>query len=315
MNSRFLFALFSLLIPLSLRAQNVPTAPAAAGQAPRAAIPAYVNVVSFRVETGGERKALTLISAPRLVRIDAPDERLSVIYDPATEHYLGLETSNATFWEFSWPEVKAAVQGTARYATRLRDLGPELMTENEPTSAAPGTDSADPASGSATDSAGPDDSGYVWHTTIEHKRIAGFDCLHWVGETVAGETIDAWCTPGLQAPIESAVATLREINEPMALVPVRELVPPLIFVAWPPLTKAGVTPIDLAWGGQSDASRFTVDGIRQREGKAADFRIPALYRRTTLSSMDGIGNQKPVDVHAVQQIPTATPHDAPLPPH
>ena len=316
MNPRFLaFSAFVVgFLPLA-RAQNMPTTNAAPEVGARQAAPAFLDAVTFKSESDGARHTLTVMDGPSLDRIEAPDDRLIVIYEPATQHYTGLESSNYTYWEFSWPAVHAAVQGTARYATRLRDIGPELMEEGALNQPAP---NANPLAGNSTtptDTVGGDDdgqTGYVWRTTIERKRIAGYDCLHWIGETVAGESIDAWCTAGLQPPIERAMATLKEINEPMALVPVRELVPPLVFVAWKALTRAGVTPIDLTWGGEGETSHFAFVSTRQREGRIAYFQIPPLYRKTTLLSMDGIGNQKPTELRrAPDQGPAPIQHDPP----
>jgi hypothetical protein len=276
------------------------------------AAPAFVDSVTFNIESSGDRHLLTVISAPGLVRIDAPDDRLSIIYDPATEHYTGLEHSNYTYWEFSWPEVRDAVENTHRYAQRLQDLGPELMEENAITPPATSSDassasasaSADSTTNSApapdsnatptTTSAGDDATGYVWHTTIDKKRIDDYDCVHWVGETVAGEKIDAWCTPSLVPQVQQALTILQTVNEPIALVPVRDLVPPLVFVACKALTKGGVTPVLMTWGSDTTADRFTLVNIKQRDGKLSYFQVPRDYIKTTLVTMDGIGNQKPV---------------------
>jgi hypothetical protein len=310
MNPRLLLCLALLASPGPLaRAQTAPTTNAAPETGAREAAPAFIDAVTFKINAEGDRRTLIVTDAPSLDRIDVPEDRLSVIYDPATQHYTGLEMSNYTYWEFSWPAVRAAVQGTGRYAARLRDIGPALMEEGEVSQPATAT-TADPLAGNSanpTDSVGgDDDSGYVWHTTTEKKRIAGFDCQHWVGETVAGETINAWCTAGLQTPIERAVATLKEINEPMALVPVREIVPPLAFVAWSALTKAGVTPLDMTWGGEGDSNRFLFVSTKEREGEISYFQIPDLYRKTTLLSMDGIGKQKVTDLHRIPaQQPTS----------
>jgi hypothetical protein len=295
------------------RAQTAPTTNAAPEIGAREAAPAFVDAVTFKIDADGEKHTLMVTHAPSLDRIDAPDDRLIVLYNPTTQHYTGLETSSYTYWEFSWPEVRAAVQGTARYSARLRDIGPELMEEGAISPPATNSGSSvGTAANPSTDTVGGDDpSGYVWRTTTEHKRMAGFDCLHWIGETVAGETIDAWCTAGLQPPIERSVATLREINEPMALVPVRELMPPLVFVAWNALTKAGVTPISLTWGSEGAMNHFQFVSAKQREGKISYFQIPSLYRKTTLISMDGIGNQKPTGLQpAPAQGPVPIPHDS-----
>jgi hypothetical protein len=292
MNLRLSLAALLLSVPPALGARAASDAAPARSQVPaRIAAPAFVDVVTFRVITGGEKQQLTVFSAPGLVRVDDPDDRLSVIYDPATEHYTGLEHSNDTYWDFSWPAVRDAVENTPRYATRLRDMGPELLEENaiEP----PSTNSSlsAPNTSPLTDSAGDDDSGYVWHTEPGAKRIADIDCVHWIGETVSGEKIDAWCAPRLIPQVERALATLQTMNEPMALVPVRNLMPPLAFVAWKTLTKGGVTPVQLAWGTDANANQLLLVSVKQREGSLSYFQVPGIYIKTTLVTMDGIGNQ------------------------
>ncbi len=279
--------------------------PAGAEPEARVAAPAFVDVVTFKVINGGDKQQISVVSAPGLVRVDSPDDRLSVLYDPGTEHYTGLEHSNYTYWEFTWPEVRDSVQNTARYATRLRDLGPELMEEN---AISPSTN-ADAAPASTTDSAGgdSDNSGYVWHTDIARKTIDDIACVHWIGETVAGEKIDAWCSPRTIPEVEQALATLKEMNEPMALVPVRTLLPPLVFVAWQSLQKAGVTPVQLTWGSDTEFNQMTLVSVKHREGKVGDFQVPKLYVKTTLVTMDGIGNQRAQGTHRAGQQDLVTP--------
>jgi len=259
----------------------------------RVAAPAFVNSITFKVLSDGETRILTVVSGPTIVRIDIPTDRLSVIYNPQTEYYIGLEHSNYTYWDFSWPDVRDQVQSSQRYAARLRDIGPEALN-SEPDSSAPSDTNAPPASATA----GTDDSGYVWHSTLEKKRIDDIDCTHWIGQTLAGENIDAWCANGPIPSVDSAVGTLRAINEPMALVPVRNLVPPLVFVAWDAMTKGGVTPVLIAWGGGSEQNRFALTGQKGREGRIGIFEVPKAYMKTTLITMDGIGNQKPPGARA-----------------
>ncbi len=279
------------------------TKPAPEAQPIRVAAPAFVETVTFDVESSGDRHKLIVTSAPGLVRIDAPDDRLSVIYDPATEHYTGLEHSNYTYWEFIWPEVRDAVEGSHRYAQRLQDLGPELMEENaipapattSDASLGGATNAASPTdpNAPATNSAGDDTTGYVWHTTPDKKRIDDYDCVHWIGETVAGEKIDAWCAPSILPPVEQALSILQTVNEPIALVPVRNFVPPLVFVALKAITKGGMTPIQMTFGADRNADHFMLVNVKQRDGKLSYFEVPKVYIKTTLVTMDGIGSQKP----------------------
>jgi hypothetical protein len=309
----YLIALASLTLLLS-RAECASSA--STPPAPRQAAPAFVDEVTFNVEADGEKRTLTVISAPGLVRIDVPTDRMSLLYDPLTEHYTGLEHSNYTWWEFTWPEVRDLVQASTRYSARLRDLGPELLEENNDSSAtasATTTPAADTNTPPASDTAGPDSSGYVWRPTTDRKRIAGFDCIHWVGETVGGEQIDVWCAAGRQAPVEHAVVVLRAVNEPMALVPVRNFVPPLAFVAWDAMAKAGVTPVLMIWGSNEDKNRVALISVKQREGKLSYFQVPKLYVKTTLVTMDGIGNQKPPATRKGSTLLVPHPRDSILP--
>ena len=55
------------------------------------------------------------------------------------------------------------------------------------------------------------------------------ECVRWTGDTVSGESVEAWCVNGTLPKMQAAMERLRAINEPMALVPVRSLVPPLVF--------------------------------------------------------------------------------------
>lgn len=79
----------------------------------------------------------------------------------------------------------------------------------------------------------------------------------------------------------------------MALVPVRELVPSFAFEMWDSLRKGGVTPLLITWGDDHDKNRFELLSLKTREGRADLFTVPRLYVKTTLITMDGIGNQKP----------------------
>jgi len=264
------------------------------------AVPAVLDAVTFDVDAEGDKYKLVVIPTPTLLRVDDSTEGYSVIYNPATEHYIGLEHRNYTYWEFSWPEVRDAIEGTKRYETRLKDLSAEGFNGYTPdptptTNAAPspalGTNSDTASAPSATASTS-DDSGYVWKPTTDKKRIAGLDCVRWTGESLSGQPVEAWCYPGLLPKVQNALGQLRAINEPMALVPVRTLVPPFVFEVTDALGKGGVTPVLIAWGGDQEKSRFELLSVKTREGNASLFTVPKLYVKTTLVTMDGIGNQK-----------------------
>ena len=280
------FLLFGILIflapPLAKAADNkadpVPPPPLAA--------PAFLDVVSFEFQADGENHKVVVTTAPTLLRVDEPNDRYSVIYNPQTDHYTGLEHGNYTYWEFSWPEVRAAVENSKRHEARLQQLSNEGITGD---TSPPATNAATATSSS---SAGSDDSGYVWRATTDKKRIADLDCVRWTGDTVSGENVEAWCYKGPLPKVAAAVERLRAINEPMAMVPVRTIIPDFVFPVFDALVKGGVTPVLITWGGDKDKNHFRFVEAKTRDGKLSLFTVPKLYIKTTLITMDGLIDQK-----------------------
>jgi len=273
----------NLLLILVLLASLTASRAATDTKTPPVAVPAFVDVVVFNVHMEGETHPLIVTTASNLLRVDQPADRLSIIYDSQTDHYTGLEHSNYTYWEFSWPEVRSLVENSQRYAAHLRDLGNEGINIPQPS---PDTN----APGAPSPSLGSDNSGYVWRPTNDKKKIAGLDCVRWTGETVSGESVEAWCVTGTLPKIQAALDRLRAINEPIALVPVRSLVPPFVFPIYDALVKGGVTPVLIKWGGDRDKNSFAYVESKTRDGKPSLFTVPKVYVKTTLVTMDGILN-------------------------
>jgi len=277
--------LLTSAITSSLRAEDHRALPV--DPDPPVTAPAFFDVVTFQVHDEGENHQMVVTSGPKQVRVDETGDGYSIIYNAPTDHYTGLEHRNYTYWEFSWSEVKAAVATTKRYETHLRDLGSEGVSGyDQPTAATTNTDGA-PATAA---SIGSDNSGYVWKTTPDKKKIGGIDCIRWIGETVSGESVEAWCFNGPLPKVQAAMDQLRRINEPIALVPVRTLVPPLVFPLYDALVKGGSTPLLITWGDARDKSHFSFVSAKTRDPKPELFAIPKLYVKTTLITMDGITN-------------------------
>jgi hypothetical protein len=256
--------------------------------APPVAVPAFLDVVSFEFQVDGENHKAIVTMGPTLVRVDEPEDHYSIIYNPQTDHYTGLEHGNYTYWEFSWPEIRAAVENSKRHETRLQELSNEGLSIDSHSSAATNAPNAGFSSTSS------DDSGYVWRATTDRKRIADLDCVRWTGDTVSGESVEAWCYSGPLPKVQAAVERLRAINEPIALVPVRTIVPDFIFPVYDALAKGGVIPILITWGGDKDKSHFRFVEAKTRDGKLSLFTVPKLYMKTTLVTMDGLIDQQPV---------------------
>jgi hypothetical protein len=287
----------------ALPAAGADPAATPANTEPPLAVPAMLDVVTFNVHTDDEDHKIVVTSMPARLRVDAPSDGFSVIYDPARQFYLGLEHRNYTYWQFSWPGVQAAVEASKRYETRLQDLSTEGYGEYVQPGAASAPAASGPAAGGdnslgtdtnpgAAAAPSPDVSGYVWTPTNETKRIADLDCVRWTGQSVSGSPVEAWCHAGLIPPVQTAIEQVRAINEPIALVPVRTLFPPFVFEVEHDLTKGGVTPVLITWGDDQDKNRFELISIKTREGRASLFTVPSLYVKTTLVTMDGIGPQK-----------------------
>jgi hypothetical protein len=278
MRSSLLFCILFLAARSIQAADNNGTPPLAA--------PAFLDVVSLEFQADGEKHKVVVTTGPTLLRVDEPDDGYSIIYNPQTDYYTGLEHRNYTYWEFSWPEVRAAVENSKRHETRLQELNNEGVNGD----ISPPSTNAPSATSSSVDS---DDSGYVWHPTTDKKRIADLDCVRWTGDTVSGESVEAWCYNGPLPKVQAAVERLRAINEPIALVPVRTIVPDFIFPVYAALVKGGVTPVLITWGGDQDKNSFRFLEAKTRDGKLSLFTVPKLYMKTTLITMDGLINQQP----------------------
>ena len=294
-------------------------------------VPATVQSVTFNVKQDGENHKVVVTAIPSLWRIDAPTDGYSIIYDPKAQYYIGLENRNYTYWDFSWPHVRAAVQNTKRYESRLRELGADTLTSSPAADLSPTPDSSSASiadtnatSGSGTvpppinsmpptpappvtttASASSDDSGYVWKPTEQHARIAGLDCIKWTGESVSNEPASAWCYAGPIVQVQEAFDQLKTVNEPIALVPVRDLVPDFIFAVNDSLSRGGVTPLKIMWGDGANQNSFELLSIKNHEGNVALFSVPKVYVKTTLITMDGIGDQKPPGVYEPIKPPKA----------
>jgi hypothetical protein len=322
--------LFCILAVFTVRlvhaADNAPSV------TPPVPAPAFVDVVSFEFRVDGENHKVVVTTSPNVLRVDEPDDGFSILYNPRTDFYIGLEHRNYTYWAFSWPEVRAAVEKSKRNESRLQELGNEGITGDLspsagsafPDSATPpaGTNASDAGTPSAgtnvpdavpsagtnipdvtTSSAGSDDSGYVWHPSADRKRIGDFNCVRWTGDTISGESVEAWCYNGVLPQVQTALAHLRTIDEPVALVPVRTVVPEFVFPVYDALLKGGVTPILITWGAEGDKNHFRFLESATREGKMSLFAVPKLYMKTTLITMDGMIKEQPAQAPAKTTLP------------
>ena len=244
-----------------------------------------------------------------MVRFDEPTDGYSVLYTPATQFYTGLEHRNYTYWQYSWPDVRGAVENSKRYEKRLQDLGNEGLSADNP---APATNA--PAAVPDTSSlATGDNSGYVWRPAAEKKRIADLDCTRWTGETLSGENCEVWCYAGPLPKVAAALAQLRVVNEPMALMPVRVIVPDFIFPVYDALLKAGVTPVRIDWGSGTEKSTFRLVEQKTRPYEAKLFAVPNLYVKTTLITMDGMTDDQPAPDLRGSRTPPRVDHLTPSP--
>ena len=65
-----------------------------------------------------------------------------------------------------------------------------------------------------------------------------------------------WCYAGLLLKVQTAVANLRTVEEPMELVPVRTIAPDFIFPVYDALIKGGVTPLLITRGRSTGQESF-----------------------------------------------------------
>ena len=109
------------------------------------------------------------------------------------------------------------------------------------------------------------------------------------------------------------MAVLRKINEPMALVPVRTIVPDAIFPVYDALLKGGVTPLLITWGDEHNKNHFRFIEAKTRDGQLKLFTVPKLYVKTTLVTMDGMTDAQPAPNLRGTATPPRVDHSNPNP--
>ena len=115
---RCLFLVCALSLSFAPAFAATTAQPAAPATVPMAqpVIPAVLDEVTFQVHDEDSSRKIVVTPAPGLLRVDVPDDGLSIIYRPATQFYIGLENRNYTYWNFPGRTWKP--RSRARPATR-----------------------------------------------------------------------------------------------------------------------------------------------------------------------------------------------------
>lgn len=245
--------------------------------------PLQAERMEFYLRDQVEGKKIIVYLTPAKIRVEQPEDKFAFIYDVATQTYTGLELRDAHYWTFSWPKVQAHVQSSRRYQRRLQDLNIEGFASYDITR--PDAPSSEPAAPQ-----------FIWRTGDKKKKIGEYECQLWLGENRGGKNLEAWCIEQRVGGLKENLDRLKEINEPMALVPVRPVLPPEFFVAVDSLYKAQVTPVEIAWGSVQDKSeektRLTLMGIQRKEISPALFEVPKTYLPSKLQALEGVSEDE-----------------------
>ncbi len=279
-----------------------------------------LDSVSFATFSDGVNHKITVTTSRTLLRVDEPDDRWSIIYDPATQFYTGLEHGNYTYWSFSWPEVRGVVEGSKRGEKRLQDMSSTASIPTTrpppPTCPPPRPHPMPPRSPPATTPATSGNRG--------PKRSASAGSSASAGPALrsAAATASFGATTAPLPRVTAAVARLREVDEPITLVPIRTVVPDFIFPVYDALGKSGLTPVQINWGSDTEKGEFRLIEQKTRSYEAKLFTVPTLYRQTTLITLDGMIPEQPMPgsrstparrVDHLAPTPGVTPTAPPLP--
>jgi len=237
--------------------------------------PGPAQLLEFQVREAGETKKLALILTPEKIRVDQPDDKVAAIYEASNEKFTGLELRDGTYWEFSWPEIQATIQKSKRYERRFHDLNIEGLASYDLTR----PDPVDVV---------PDAPIYQWRPTGEKRRIGAYETAQWLGTSATAPPVEAWCVENQLAGLKPALDQVKKINEPMALVPVRPILPAIAFLVVDSLFKAQVVPVEIDWGQSTDRNRLTLVKLESKNVDSKSFSVPNTYRKVQLNALDGI---------------------------
>lgn len=239
------------------------------------AVMVKADQMEFRLVDFNQEKKITITLTADKIRVDQPQDKFAFIYDVATKTYTGLELRDAHYWSFNWNQVQAHVQASQRYKNRLKDLNIEGFASYDLAR----KDVSEPL---------PDQPQFIWRSDEKTKKVGSYDCQHWIGDNKAGKNIDAWCVEQRVDGLKEDLDRIKEINEPMALVPVRPVMPPEFFVVVDSLYKAQVSPVEISWGEKEDKTRLTLISIQHKEVPASQFQVPETYLPSKLQALEGI---------------------------
>lgn len=239
-----------------------------------------VEVRTLLWQHGSEKQKIVCAWDPASgqMRIEMPGRRFGVIWREKDDFFTGLEERDAMYWEFSWPQIAAAV-GTRNGAAADFKV-PIIAAEAGAVGKAPAPITETPPSA------------IVW----KMKGMTDKDAV-WTGIVNATLDVEARVVPQPPAGLEAFWRRYARVADLMRLVAVRELGPPdltPLVASFVNMPEADRSPVALAWiNGETTSNTLTLIETRQERRDPARFAPSSVYQKTTLSTLEGLLEEAP----------------------
>ena len=239
-----------------------------------------VEVRTLLWQHGAERDKLVCAWDPvsGQMRVEMPDRRFGVIWREKDDFFTGLEERDAMYWEFSWPQISAAVGKHTGAASDFKEPIVDASAGALGKAPAPVTETAPSA--------------ILW----KMKAMGDKDAV-WTGLVNATVDVEARVVPQPPAGLEMFWKRYARVADLMRLVAVREMGPgdltPLVasFVNMP---EANRSPLALTWiNGTTPTNVVTVADSKTVPRDPVRFAAPSGYQKTTLSTLEGLLEEAP----------------------
>jgi hypothetical protein len=225
-------------------------------------------------EEGVAQKAVVTVGTEGTFRVDRPKDRWSLIYTEATQHFVGLEHRDGTWWEFDWSEVQKHVKNIHGLRHRLTHFSLDGTPEKNVTPAESEATLSHPA--------------ILWKGNDGRQKAYGTECQIWTGTVPPDDPVTVLAQPIILEGLDDALRLLELTNEPMILVATRALVPNQMLQVTESLRKAGVTSREITSGLERKETKIRLVEFDSKPAKPEQFIVPKNFRKVPLVALENL---------------------------
>ncbi|CAF0704215.1 hypothetical protein [Candidatus Methylacidithermus pantelleriae] len=226
-------------------------------------------------QENGHKEAITLWVSGKQFRVDRPAEALSVLFDPETERFTGLEHRDGRYWAFCWSKIEKLCRNTEQ-AKEIMSVSPWPEERRSPPFYPPSVQ-------------GPDRDLWhgkklVWRPVPNGEKDQRF---LWKAVDPERGSLEAWCVPSLSQEWQGIVGPVCRATRRLRIAVIRSLFPEKVITVWETLPLKAGQPVEVVW---TEPKKISARLIREvlTEPNPRLFQVPSNYVPTHLAALEGL---------------------------